>query len=182
MATKTAVGIDASWTCTGLVALKCHPPERSHFVWEPDIQTVKSKPEDFTNEYHRLADVVEQIMHFVRNVCPSVIVIEGYSFGSKNAREKMGELGGYLRLQLWEECFPFYICPPTSLKKFVTGKGNVNKTAVALACFKRWEFESDDDNVTDAYGLAKIGETILADKHTKEFQKLFMKKLELIGK
>ena len=50
---------------------------------------------------------------------------------------------------------------PTSLKKFVTGKGNAKKDLMLLSVYKRWGFDTTNDNKADAYGLAQFGRALL---------------------
>lgn len=88
---------------------------------------------------------------------PELIAVEGYSFGSKNAREQMGELGGIIRVALYEAGWPYVLVPPTLLKQFCTGKGNAQKNEMMRAVFKRWQYEAVDDNDADAKALAELG-------------------------
>jgi hypothetical protein len=49
------------------------------------------------------------------------------------------------------------IVPPTSLKKYVTGKGQgTSKSQILLNVYKKWGAEFTDDNAADSYGLAHI--------------------------
>jgi len=85
--------------------------------------------------------------------------MEGYAYGSQMAN-MAGELGATVKLTLYTNysIYPL-IVPPTSLKKYVTGKGNnVKKSQVMLAVYKKWGVELLDDNAADAYALAKMAE------------------------
>lgn len=88
------------------------------------------------------------------------VAIEGYAPGAKFNRELLGELGGVTRLAvhdaLHEICPPPLIVPPTSLKKFATGKGNVPKDNVMLAVFKKWGVEFKSNDLADAYTVARV--------------------------
>jgi crossover junction endodeoxyribonuclease RuvC len=93
--------------------------------------------------------------------CMAKIFVEGYAFGAKG-RGVFGvaELGGILRVMLAERFKSFYEVPPTSLKKFITSKGNVNKSVVLEKVFRKYGIGSEqlqDDNQVDAYGLARFG-------------------------
>ena len=50
--------------------------------------------------------------------------------------------------------------PPSTLKKFVTGKGNAKKDQMMLAIYKRWGTEFDNNDAADAYALAQYGRTL----------------------
>lgn len=85
------------------------------------------------------------------------VAIEGYAFGSQMAN-MLGELGGLVKLAIYDHynILPL-IVPPTSLKKYVTGKGTgVQKNQMLLNIYKKWKVEFTDDNAADSYALAKI--------------------------
>lgn len=48
--------------------------------------------------------------------------------------------------------------PPSTLKKYATGRGNAKKVEVVLAVYKHWGKEIRDDNEADAYALARIAQ------------------------
>ena len=62
-----------------------------------------------------------------------------------------------LRIYLLEESLvhKYDIIPPNTLKKFITGKGNAKKELMLLKVYKRWGVEFNDNNMADAYSLAK---------------------------
>jgi crossover junction endodeoxyribonuclease RuvC len=97
----------------------------------------------------------EQVAQDKRNI--DLIVMEGYSNASKFGREAMGELGGMVKLEIYEQWDVPLIVPPTSLKKFVTGKGNAKKNEMLLGVYKQWGVEFSDDNQADAYALEQFG-------------------------
>lgn len=94
------------------------------------------------------------------------ICMEGYSNASKFGREQAGELGAIVKLAIYDYFDRFdddhgdlrypTIVQPGSLKKFVTGNGAAKKNNMLLAVFKKWGFETSDDNLADAYSLARV--------------------------
>lgn len=89
----------------------------------------------------------------------SLVFIEGYSFGSRGqATIDIAEYGGILRNQLEEVGCGIVEVPPTSLKKWATGKGNGNKTPMIAALTKRYGVMYETDDEYDAYALARLGE------------------------
>lgn len=91
----------------------------------------------------------------------TLVLIEGYAFGAKgSAGISLGELGGIIRLSLYESAIPYIEIPPTQLKKFITGKGGAVKDIVLKEVFKRYGFDTDDNNVADAYSLMQLGRAI----------------------
>lgn len=91
----------------------------------------------------------------------TLVVIEGYSFGSRNSQaHSLGELGGVIRLACATAGHTMVRVPPGTLKKFVTGKGNATKPEMAVGLFKRWGIEKADDNEADAAALALYGRAL----------------------
>lgn len=87
----------------------------------------------------------------------SLCCIEGYSFASKGGKAfDRVEFGALLRWRLMLAGVKLIEVPPTTLKLFAAGKGNADKTAMALAVYKRWRVELPDDNHVDAYALARM--------------------------
>lgn len=84
------------------------------------------------------------------------VAIEGYAFGSQMAN-MLGELGGIVKLALKRHGVYPLIIPPTTLKKYVTGKGTgIQKNQMLLHAYKKWGVEFTDDNACDSFALAKM--------------------------
>lgn len=60
---------------------------------------------------------------------------------------------GAVRVMLMRENIPYVLVTPATLKAFATGKGNANKTDMAVAALKRAGREFADDNQCDAWWL-----------------------------
>lgn len=105
----------------------------------------------------RLASLEHGFGEFLDSHCPDLVVIEGYGYGNKFTAVMMGEIGATLRLCLHRRGILWYTCPPSVLKKYVTGNGASTKAKVAAAVKIRWGFETSSDDVVDAYVLAQIG-------------------------
>jgi Holliday junction resolvasome RuvABC endonuclease subunit len=110
---------------------------------------------------HRLDYMRELLLGVLDVEQPSLACVEGYSYGSTNAREVVAEWGGVLRWTLWQQGVPFAEIPPSTLKAFATGKGNSEKTIVVREVFRKWAFEAKDDNEADACVLARLCEEMM---------------------
>tara|TARA_R100000458_G_C8113716_1_gene135449 strand:+ start:56 stop:412 length:357 start_codon:yes stop_codon:yes gene_type:complete len=55
------------------------------------------------------------------------IAIEGYSMGSKGKVFHIAENTGVLKYKIYNSGIPLEVIPPTTVKKFATGKGNADK-------------------------------------------------------
>ena len=111
------------------------------------------------------------------------ICMEGYAPGAKFGREKAGELGGMVKLAIYD--LPFddpsaaypTIVAPTSLKKFVLGVGKGGKNEMLLGCYKRWGMDFKDDNEADSFGLAKIAQALATGKTQFKYEEEVLAKL-----
>ena len=68
----------------------------------------------------------------------------------------MGALHFMVRIMLKKRGVDFKIIAPGTLKKFVTGDGRAKKDLMLLKVYKKWGVEFDNDNLADAYGLARM--------------------------
>lgn len=114
-----------------------------------------------THRFERFAKYSQEIANLVDAYGVDVVAIEGYSFAGKFNNSLQYELGACIRMRLHQDETPFIEVPPTSLKKFVTGKGNSKKDLMLLGVYKRWDFDTEDDNEADAYGLAQFGRAVI---------------------
>lgn len=147
----TIIGIDLSLTSTGVsfgdtttaIAPKCKGAERLDYV-------------------------ATELCSMIQDAPNPAVVIEGYSFASRNSQaHAIGELGGVIRWHLWKRSIPYVDVPPTCRAKFATGKGNASKSEVLSAISARtgivWSGGSADD-LCDAWilqecGLAHLGQS-----------------------
>jgi crossover junction endodeoxyribonuclease RuvC len=55
------------------------------------------------------------------------VYLEGYSYGSTGRVFSIAENTAVLKYNLWEELIHLEVIPPTTVKKYATGKGNASK-------------------------------------------------------
>lgn len=140
------VALDLSQTSTG-VAIWCDPHDYSTTA----LTNSKEGPA-------RLAWIRNEIRHIAINpVFPTdLVVLEGYDFGTRHGAHHAGELGGIVRVDLWEFGVPYVLVSPSELKKYATGKGNSSKSAVLQQAVHRFgrTFKTDDE--ADALWLLQM--------------------------
>lgn len=137
-------GLDMSITGTGV----CRPDGSTYTI------TTKAKKDD------RLTDIRDQIMGVHVSGGTDLIVLEdvpGKMIGAASVVIPM--LHGSVRSALKDARIPYVIVSPPTLKKFATGRGNADKSAMILAAFKRAEIEFRDNNQCDAWWLWIAGLT-----------------------
>ncbi len=142
------VGIDHSFTGTGVVLL-----DKDGEILEQKL--IKSNSKQTIEE--RLIDLRDQLSFIPVIVNLKRVCIEGPSYGSNGQFIlQMGALHFLIRILLFEHNVDYKIVTPGALKKFVTGKGNAKKNLMLLKIFKKWGIEFDDDNLGDAFSLARM--------------------------
>lgn len=160
------VGIDQSYTGFGLTILDV---DGGWTTW-----VYKSSG----SGVERLDDIQEFLKHVFWSLYPDLKIIdaamEGYAFGSQMAN-MLGELGGLVKMFFYKELdIKPLIVPPTSLKKYVAGKGTgVQKNQMLLHIYKKWGVEFRDDNAADSFALAKI----VSGLHSLAYEKEVYEKL-----
>jgi crossover junction endodeoxyribonuclease RuvC len=155
---RVAIGIDPSLTGT---AVCFYTPGQAT---QPHAERYSSKPRPgLDGRIARYEGLVSRIIAPCVEAMPAIILIEGYSYGSKGkAILDIAEFGGLLRHGLLTEfdC-PIIEVPPTALKKWATGKGNANKTQVVSAIVRRYGCDYDSDDEYDAFALARMAAQVL---------------------
>lgn len=143
----TPIGIDLSLTSTGF---SCG-----------DRRFVLSTPYTGVKRLQAMRD------HIVENVLEEsqpIVIIEGYSFASRNSHaHSIGELGGVVRLALFEHDVLFIDIPPTIRAKFATGRGNAGKTEVMSSVSAKTGIVFSGkgaDDMCDAWILEEIGRAV----------------------
>lgn len=144
------VGLDPSYNEFGLIVLD----QKANII---EQKLIKS---DTKLEADKRIIQLEKEFKFIPTICGlRSIYIEGPSYSSSGQYIlQMGALHYYLRIFLLKSKKEFKIIAPGTLKKFVAGegKGNCKKELILLKTYKKWGIEFDNNNLADAYGLARM--------------------------
>lgn len=150
------IGIDLSLTSTGFVCLDAS----CNIVNKAIIKVT-----DFDDEVDRLSKIIEKINDLlsIYNVDECIIALEGLSYHSDFfGTRSICQLSGLHYLVrhdiLYKKKYKYYVVPPGALKLFVTGRGRASKITMALNVLKKWGEEFDNDDLVDAYGLARYAQ------------------------
>jgi crossover junction endodeoxyribonuclease RuvC len=141
-------GVDAS-TKTGAAVVTCK--DNKPVLLAKAVLSNKS-----CSGVARALFIADSLLEMLTQYEIKLVVMEGYSYGSTQRIVDMVEIGTIIRYQLLRAGFVLKLCPPSNLKKFVTGVGNADKKRVILDAHKRWGFDLSDDNECDAACLATM--------------------------
>lgn len=141
------VGIDPS-TYTGVVCLTEGMPDPYlvHFAKARGIE--------------RVMKIATRVGELLDEWKPEEVAIEGYAYGNVNTLVTLVEIGTAIRIELYRRNISWTDVAPPVLKKWVTGKGNATKAEMGASVRARWDFFSKNDDVVDAYALARIAQRL----------------------
>lgn len=143
---RRTLGIDLSLTKAGFVVLSDNPGETWRFA----------RPPRGVDGIARIIWWRESTVAFAREHNVRNIALEDYAFSARGAKtHETGELGGVVRIALLEAGCTIWLVNPSTLKKLGTGKGNASKDIVVREVFRRWGFEARNQDLADAFVLAK---------------------------
>ena len=152
-----SVGLDLSLTGTGIVVLTNGKLTRKELI--------RSKPvgDRPTDELQRIRKIVSDIGGILSEYDPTVVCIEGLAFMARNtsALVQLAALNYMIRAIIFDRAIPFYIVAPTSLKKFITGKGNSDKNVMMMDIYRDYDLQFVEDNQADGFELAAVGAALL---------------------
>lgn len=152
-----SIGLDLSLTGTGVVVMVNGKTVKS--------VVVTSKPTDKTapGELARLLKIRSEIWKVIGGYLPDVVVIEGLAFMAHNttALAQLAALNYLVREKLFAFGLRFVVVAPTTLKKYITGKGNAPKEQMLMETLRNYGVAFVDNNLCDAFGLATLGNHVM---------------------
>ena len=151
------VGLDPSFNGTGIILLNSEGEI---------IEQVLHKAKEGEAE-ERLLDIEKKINFIPKILSLESVYIEGPSYSSSGAFIlQMGALHYLIRLIFLKKKINYKIIAPGTLKKYVAGTGVAKKELMLLKTYKKWGVEFNDNNLCDAYGLARMALEDFNDEKT----------------
>ena len=154
------IGIDASLTGYGIVV---YFSDGQHLD-----KLIKTAPDQDVYAY-RLKHILDEVVTALRGVTEhytvKAICVERPAYAASGAFTG-GLVHAVTALALLEVFDGTTLVKPdlvatNTLKKFVTGKGVIKgKGLMVKYVYQKWGYDTDDDNLADAYGLARLAAAI----------------------
>lgn len=172
---KTYVGIDLSLSASGIVILDAD----GKLSYQDVITTSANR-----SLYSRVEYIASAIYGVTEDIAsPAIAAIEVPHGGMKGGTVmQLSALAYVIRMQFYPA--DVLNVMPTQVKQFATGKGSAAKELMLKAVYQRWGFDTDDNNLADAYALAQIarawcqtGETSLQRSILQRIEQAHMKSL-----
>ena len=129
-----------------------------------ELFTATKPMKDVEGRIARWEDHAGQMLECLKRANPFLVMIEGYSFGSKGqATLDLAEFGGILRKFILDK-FVLVEVSPSSLKKFITGNGVAGKTEMIAEIAKRYGVMFKTNDEYDAFGLHLMAQCYIEPK------------------
>jgi Holliday junction resolvasome RuvABC endonuclease subunit len=149
------IGLDLSITSTGY----CIMNEKKDLM---DEGLIKTNPKSFGSDMERFDKIATSIFDKVGEHNCDGAFIENYAYGARGNLARLAELAGIIKHDFF--CTwglvpgdKLFVVAPSTLKKYILGSGVAEKSLILKTVLKKWEVDIDDDNIADAYGLARLG-------------------------
>lgn len=144
----SVLGLDLSLTSTGVATASWTRPVR---------------PKKLTG-YPRLRYIRGAILDLVIEAAPTLVVVEGPSYGSvSRSQHERGGLWWLLCEVIDDAGIPIAVAPPKNIKKYATGNGNADKDAVLLAACRRFGWFEGGNDEADALWACAMGHEWLGE-------------------
>jgi Holliday junction resolvasome RuvABC endonuclease subunit len=161
------LALDLSITATGVVTPWGMTSDGR--IWEENPLTIvpKSKGDQ------RLIEIADVIYAMAKDTIVGVdlVVMEDLPPTRAFSTAKLGMLHGAVRAMLMACQKPYLAIPPSSVKKYATGKGNSPKPTLRMELYKRAGLDLADDNQVDACWLWIMGMDLAGDSRYPQLPK-----------
>lgn len=144
------MGVDQSLTSTGLAFRDVRG----------SVVTYTLKPEKL-RALHRLSYIRKALLDVVQSVQPTLVVFEDYVMGFRKTTGRLahlGELGGVLKLAVWEAGVDVMVVPSATLKSAIAADGKADKDKVMSTLASKYGYTINQEDEADALSLMLIGE------------------------
>ena len=141
------VGVDPSYNGTAVMVLD----ENANIVEKLLYKSVGESIEEKLWAINKALSFIPKIVGLKK------VYLEGPSYSSNGAFQlQMGALHFMIRMMFYKKRVKYEVIAPGSLKKFVAGSGSAKKEHMLLNVYKKWGLDFLDNNLADAYGLARM--------------------------
>lgn len=173
------IGIDYSISCPAMTVHDGDTWSYNNCKFFYLINKKKSLVSDnkFTGEAHKKFESQQErfdqiseffLEHIKKYKNIELISLEGYSFGSTGQIFNIAENTEVLKYKLYKDKYDVITVPPTTIKKFGSGKGNASKLQMDAAFRKETDIDmskilncqtadSPSQDVVDSYFICKYG-------------------------
>ena len=168
------LGLDLSLTGTGAVIIDDDYKIIHQAVWSNNYRSIDRL--EFI--YAEIDELIAEY-HHKDNIDYAVLESPAFGVGNQGRLFDLGDAAGIVKLELAKNGIEFSLVSPQGLKKYISGKqtrGNKStKDLVILDIYKKYGVEFRENNIADAYVLARIAHDLCCDCEIDEYQREVLK-------
>lgn len=150
VAEHRVLGLDASLSCSG------------YAYWKQGRLVTGRIKTDHLRGAHRLFYVRMQLAKLLDECDPTLVAMEDYALGAGGKHNNnvfhIGELGGVLKILVWDRGVDLLSIPPTVMKSVIALHGRAEKPQIVEALERRFGLVVRQHDEADATGLLLVGE------------------------
>lgn len=154
-------GLDPSLAATSIVV---HDGMNDVFYMSTSPEWIRTDPSKL-KRYKRVEGTQVYVRGILKRHKPTLLAMEDYSYGSPGLLTVLAEVGGIIRMSLWELDMPHFalMVTPSQLKKYILGtaKGETTKDMITMAVYKNYGVEPRNNNESDAAVLCVIARDLV---------------------
>lgn len=146
------VGLDMSLTGTGFAVFN----SKGRSLMNSGV--IETSPKDYDHDIRRMEYIAKTLLYQGDFSTDDFVCIEDYAFHAKGQITRLAELVGITKCFILRKIPTSHLllCSPTTAKKYAFGKGNIPKDLVVKSVYKRFGFDTDNNNEADAYVLGML--------------------------
>lgn len=144
------------------------------------------KKDNYNHRILRYTDyadmLISEIPYSIFN-SKTIVILEDYAAGAKGRTNEIAEATGILKYKLLVETGikpnQLWLCNISHLKMFLTGNGMAKKELILKEVYKKWGFDTNDNNEADAFVMWKILKALYheAEDRISVYQKDILKRI-----
>jgi Holliday junction resolvasome RuvABC endonuclease subunit len=163
------LGVDPSLNGSGFLVMK-NDKIIDHFFFSQVIKTVNASDGhgmlNKSDGVERLLVIQNFFNELLDNYNFDYAAIEDYAYGAKsNSTFQIGGIGEMFRLNLYTTGIPYREYEPTKVKKYATGNGTAEKSAMVVEAYKNGfdvsAYGKSGEDLADAYWISRMLSTEL---------------------
>lgn len=112
-------------------------------------------------DYIRLDYNRQKLLTLMLDYKIDVLLMEDYAYAAQGHAFSLGEWGGTIKMCAYDTGVLLVVIPIGVHKKYTTHNGGAKKDLMMKAVLKRWGFDTDDDNIADAFSILKTFEAYM---------------------
>lgn len=174
------LGLDLSLSATGIAVID----DKFQSIFSKEV-AIKSISSVITDRYRRYNLIKNGVIPAIKGFKLKGIAIEGQAFGAKGRITDIAESKALIIdevLKMYPNV-PIIEVAPSQVKKYILGIGRGQKSLMIKEVYKKYNFDTDSDNIADAFVLACVIKGYLKIEECElKYQQDIIKKLRLTNK